>query len=102
MLVEIERNHDKSQNACKSPSIRALELSIYFMALCSISDTEGNDFGFDDRASLVERYRDATERAISQADLYQHPSVTLLQAFAIFLVRSYIQSIAITAADLEL
>lgn len=79
----------KSRNgAFNSSPYTALENSIYFMALCSITDVEAEHMGLGDRVSLVEQYRSLTEEAISRASLLQQPTVTVLQAFIIYLVRA--------------
>jgi hypothetical protein len=86
VCAQIERQHGKPQDPRESNPIMALELSIYFTAICSISDDEARDLGLGNRSDLMEQYLSATETAISEADLLRHPNVTLLQAFAIYLV----------------
>ena len=86
VLADVRRLHDNALDACKSTSIIALELSICFMAMCSITQCEAEELGLGDRDCLVEQYRDATEKAISQADLFRQPTVPVLQALVIYLV----------------
>ncbi len=87
-LADITRVQSQAQDSSKPTPIRALELSIYFTSLCSITNDEARNLGLGDRAGLIEQYRDSTERALSEAGLLQQPNVTLLQAFVIYLVRS--------------
>ncbi|KAE8441090.1 hypothetical protein EG329_005885 [Mollisiaceae sp. DMI_Dod_QoI] len=86
VLEDIACLHSKAQDSYKPTPIRALELSIYFASLCSITNDEARNLGLGDRVGLIEQYRDATERALSEAGLLQQPNVTVLQAFVIYLV----------------
>jgi hypothetical protein len=88
VLADIACWQREAQDSYKLTSIRALDLSIYFTSLCSITDDEARNLGLGDRANLIEQYRDATERAISEAGLLQRPNLTVLQAFVIYLVGS--------------
>ena len=87
-LADIARLQSEAQDRYKPTPIGALELSIYFTSLCSITNDEARNLGLGDRAGLIEQYRDATEKALSEAGLLQQPNVTVLQAFVIYLVGS--------------
>jgi hypothetical protein len=67
-------------------SRQALEYAIYFVTLCTISDDEAEKMSLDSKADLVQQYKDATEHALSKADVMRHPDMTSLQAFVIYLV----------------
>ncbi|KUJ14546.1 uncharacterized protein LY89DRAFT_736577 [Mollisia scopiformis] len=86
VLADIPCLGTEAQDSCNPSPFRALELSIYFTSLCSITNEEAMNFGLGDKLSLMEQYRVATERALSQAGLLQEPNVTVLQAFVIYLV----------------
>jgi hypothetical protein len=86
VLGDISPSRSEAQERSKPTPIRALEHSIYFMSLCSLTDDEACSLGLGDRAALVEQYRDATERALSEAGLLLQPNVVLLQAYVIYLV----------------
>jgi hypothetical protein len=88
VLADIEHFQSKEPNRYKLASVGALELAIYFMSLCSITNEEARNLGLGDRSSLIEQYRNATETAISEAELLQHPDLIVLQAFVIYLVGS--------------
>jgi hypothetical protein len=88
VLADIARLHSEARDSYKPTPIRALELSIYFTSLCSITNDEAMNLGLGDRAGLIEQYRNSTERALSEAGLLQQPNVTVLQAFVIYLVGS--------------
>ncbi|KAF2668127.1 hypothetical protein BT63DRAFT_425439 [Microthyrium microscopicum] len=77
--------HEKA-NGHNSDSLKALEYSIYFMSLCTVTDEEARCLGIKDRTGSVEQYREAAEHAISEARLIQRPNVGLLQAFVIYLL----------------
>jgi hypothetical protein len=64
------------------PADRALEYSIYFMALCTLADAE-----MPGRQKLLDKYRSATETLLSRANLVI-PNMTALHAFVIYLVSS--------------
>ncbi len=88
VLADIARLQSETQDRYKPTPMEALELSIYFTSLCSITNDEARNLGLGDRADLIEQYRGATERALSEAGLLQQPNVTVLQAFVIYLVGS--------------
>ncbi|RDW58242.1 hypothetical protein BP6252_13653 [Coleophoma cylindrospora] len=84
-LDAIKRNHADGKNGVQFPAIQALEFAIYFMAICSITDSEANTMMLGDRRSLIQQYRYATETLISIADLFRNPDLAVLQAFVIYL-----------------
>ncbi|KIW11761.1 hypothetical protein PV08_09033 [Exophiala spinifera] len=86
VLAQIARLQRDARDAYKPPPIGALELSIYFTSLCSITNEEARNLGLGDRVVLIEQYRKATEKALSEAGLLEQPNVTVLQAFVIYLV----------------
>lgn len=75
-------------NPTPSISNQALEHAIYFMALCTITDSEAQDLCLGIRASLLNLYILAVETLLGRSNLLQDPSVTTLQALVIYLVRS--------------
>lgn len=77
-----------SESKESTHSIQALRHSIYFMALCTVTDDEAFSFGFGTRADLLNRCRLATEDSLAKSDLLQHPNMAKLQAFVIYLVGS--------------
>jgi hypothetical protein len=85
VLATMERPTPPSDT--KLSSSQALEYSIYFMALCSITDDEAKGLGLGDRPSLVQTYRATVENLYANSTLLQSPDLTLLQAFMIYLVR---------------
>lgn len=88
VLADISRLHSEAQDRYQPTPVGALELSIYFTSLCSITNEEARTLGLGDRVGLIEHYREATEKALSEAGLLQQPNVTVLQAFVIYLVGS--------------
>jgi hypothetical protein len=67
-------------------SHQALEYAIYLVALCTISDDETENMSINSKADILQQYKDATERALSKADVMRHPDMIGLQAFVIYLV----------------
>jgi hypothetical protein len=79
----------KAEEPAASPrtlSHQALEYAIYLVTLCTISDDEAEKMSLNSRADLLQQYKDATEHALSKADVMRHPDMTGLQAFVIYLV----------------
>jgi hypothetical protein len=70
----------------RTPSHQALEYAIYLVALCTVSDDEAEKMSLNSKADLLQQYKDATEYALSKADVMRHPNMTSLQAFVIYLV----------------
>jgi hypothetical protein len=93
IVSKIEMQYNDGYYRPLSPSVQALEFSIYFLAMCSISDQESQEMFLENRQTLLERYRVATEISISTADLLNNPDLTNLQAFIIYLngIRSCMQ-----------
>lgn len=86
VLADIQRLSTGTIETFRLVWIRTLELSIFLMALCSITDDEAKQFGLGDRKGLIEQYREACEMAFTEADLLQKPNLVILQALVIYLV----------------
>jgi hypothetical protein len=85
VLERIQRAEEPAASS-STLSHQALDYAIYLVALCTISDSEADKMSIDSRADLLQQYKDATEHALSKADVMGHPDVTGLQAFVIYLV----------------
>lgn len=66
----------------------ALEYALYFTALCTITDDEADAMGLGSRTELLGSYRNAVEHFLGTSALLDHPDLTALQAFIIYLVSS--------------
>lgn len=69
-----------------TPSEIALEHSIYFTALCTLSDEESENMLSCAKGPLLRKLRSLAETSISKAGLLLHPDLIVLQAFVIYLV----------------
>lgn len=69
-----------------SSSIRALEFSLYFMAICTLNQDECQSIMGEDKPKLLRKYRTAVEIAMSRAQLLQNPDKLVLQSFIIYLL----------------
>lgn len=78
-------------------SSQALESAIYFVAACTITDSEAQDLSLGDRTALLKTYRTATQGFLMRSSLLQHPDVTTLQAFVIYLVRYILSEVGLNA-----
>jgi hypothetical protein len=92
-LSHLERLQTTKLGAKEKSDLIALETAICFMAVRSITDREAIEFRFGDRSALTCQLCEATEQAISAADLLQHPSVIVLQSFVIYLVRLHLTNL---------
>ncbi|KAF2767549.1 hypothetical protein EJ03DRAFT_383892 [Teratosphaeria nubilosa] len=64
----------------RSPSIQALELSICFIAVCALCDSE-----IQDRTELLEHYREAAQESIERAGIIFNKDLAVLQALTLYL-----------------
>lgn len=64
----------------------ALELSIYFTAICTLTNEECVDILLCQRQTLLQQYKQAVETAISKTNLLSSPNRVVLQAFVVYLV----------------
>jgi hypothetical protein len=85
-LTRMQRAEEPAASP-KTLSHQALEYAIYLVALCTISDHEAEKMSLHSKADLLQRYKDATEHALSKAGVLRHPDMTGLQAFVMYLVR---------------
>ncbi|KAL7944845.1 hypothetical protein V8C42DRAFT_323900 [Trichoderma barbatum] len=59
---------------------------IYYSAMISISAAECRRELDEERSVLIQRYRKGVERALERADFWSSHSITVLQAFVIYLI----------------
>lgn len=88
VLSMLSVSQGRSPDTAPSVSVQALEYSIYFMALCSITNKDAEEMELGYRLDMLYLYRSAVEDLLSKSCLLQSPDLTVLQAFAIYLVRS--------------
>ncbi|KAH7408510.1 hypothetical protein DE146DRAFT_376540 [Phaeosphaeria sp. MPI-PUGE-AT-0046c] len=67
-------------------AFEALESSVYFMSICSITATEAEEMGFGDRTTILQSCRAHLERLFERSNLMNSANMTLLQAFVIYLL----------------
>ena len=80
-------DYEMSDNTkVRTRSLRALEASVYFLALCSITDDDAWALDSEHRPLLLDHYRRVTENLLSAAGLYKQPNLTTLQAFSMYVV----------------
>lgn len=72
-----------------STAVQALQFSLFFMAVCSITDDEAVAMGLGERLKLRQLYRSAVEDLLARSSLLQNPDIITLQAFIVYLVRLY-------------
>lgn len=87
VLSILEANYAGSGKISPSLSVQALEYAIYFMALCSITDSEAEEMGIGIRPDMLILYRSAVEDLLAGSSLLHNPDLTILQTFVVYLVR---------------
>jgi hypothetical protein len=92
VVASINAAHAYTSSISSSAAAQALEYSIYFMALCSITEHEAEEMGFGKRQETTQAYRLATETLLTRANLCLNPDLIVLQAFVIYLVSSVLVS----------
>jgi hypothetical protein len=87
VLSLVEESHNCITGVDPILSVQCLETSIYFMALCSITNDEAKEMNLGDRSDVLQTYRSVTEDLLAKSSLLHSPDLTVLQAFVIYLVR---------------
>lgn len=88
--TSINQKYANVAGLLRSSELQALEFAIYFAATCSVNEAESDNAVSTQRSSLIQRFRYATETALSKTKLLQQPSLTSLQAFVIYLVSRFL------------
>ena len=70
----------------KGPSYEALKFAVCFTAACTLSEAECRATFAEEKDKVINKLRLATEVVLSRAKLLTTSDVTVLQAFAIYLV----------------
>lgn len=66
----------------------ALCFAIYYASVTALSPDEALDVTGEDRKLALQRYKICLEQSLAQADFLDNPTITLLQALAIYTVSS--------------
>ena len=82
---DIRTSHASTANSTASTSAKALEYAIYYLAICSLTDSECLDLLLDTKDRSLRLYRRATTALISRARVLQSPDMQGLQAFVVYL-----------------
>jgi hypothetical protein len=81
LVLKVGRNLDNISKATE-----ALVFAIYLATVTSLSSEECRSILQEDKDSVVQRYRFATEQALARAGFLETQEVMVLQAFTLFLV----------------
>lgn len=68
------------------PALEALKFAVYFAAVCTFSEPECQQRFQEGRDKVSDKFRLATEVMLCRASLQTTKDITVLQAFAIYLV----------------
>lgn len=82
----LQRTHGNKNKKSSKPSEDSLEAAIYFMAICSITDSESVELGFGNRREMLQGYQSTVENSLARSSLLQCPDLATVQAFVIYLV----------------
>jgi hypothetical protein len=66
--------------------VQILKTSIYFMAICSMTNEEVKTMGLGERIETLQAYRSTVEALFTKSCLLMNPTLVALQAFVIYLV----------------
>ena len=83
ILLSEEQDCAKSLH---SPSREALESTMCFTAVCTLTEAESRDIFMEEKAKVMNRFRLETEIMLSRADCLTTSDIIVLQAFMIYLV----------------
>lgn len=99
VLATIDATHESPMAGSprESQPVQILQWSIYFMAMCSITNEEAKEMDLGDRPSVLQNYRVTVEGLLAKSNLLRTPNLIILQAFVIYLVSNL--SIAKKLAD---
>jgi hypothetical protein len=86
VLRMIQQGQESNSTTSPELSEDCLKAAIYFMAICSITDSESVELGFGNRREVLQRYRSTLENSLSRSSLLQCPDLKTVQAFVIYLV----------------
>lgn len=76
-------------NIIGGKSMEALLFAMYYAAVTSLTSEDCTKYFQEDRCTLLDRYRFATEVALANADILTSADMTTLQALVIFLVSMF-------------
>ena len=82
---DIQASRSSTAISVTSASATALEYAIYYLAICSLSESECLDLLLDTKDRSLRLYRRATTALISRARTLQSPDMQGLQAFVVCL-----------------
>jgi len=82
----IQSRNTEAKSEAQWTRLHALERSILFPALCTMTDSECQEQLYCNRDSLMQHLGIEAESAFSKAKLLEDPDLTVLQAFVIYLV----------------
>ena len=86
-LPDLENSYNRQHDVGSQVTIHCLRYAIYFLAICTITDAESEHMFQSSRLSLLRGYRQATEELLRRAGFICRPSIVVLQAFVLYLVR---------------
>lgn len=75
-----------STSSASSEVLNALEQSIYFMAICTMTESECEQMMYESKKNLLHRHRHAVEAALTRSEFLVNPDKLTLQSFVLYLV----------------
>jgi hypothetical protein len=82
----ISQRHSGPVGAYSVADVQILKSSIYFMAVCSMTNEEVKTMGLGERIEALQAYRSTVEALFTKSCLLMNPTLVALQAFVIYLV----------------
>lgn len=87
-LLQVQIVEAAADPSKASRALEALMFAIYFIAVNSMSDEEVQHKSGESKTILLSRYREATEKALINADFMRLADLTVLQGYFLYLVCS--------------
>lgn len=70
-----------------SPEAMALCFAVYYVSTVAMEESQALEILSEDKISSIQRYKLGFEQSFAFADFLENPTMTLLKALAIYLVR---------------
>jgi hypothetical protein len=86
VLSRVQSSSGSHYSGVPVAGARLLETSIYFMAICTITDEEARTIGLGARLEILQTYRSTVEALLAKSHLLTDPDLIELQAFVLYLV----------------
>ncbi|EED21811.1 histone deacetylase, putative [Talaromyces stipitatus ATCC 10500] len=82
----IHRKYGPDKQYSPSPVIHAVERAVYFMAICTMTESECDAMLSESKSSLIYRHQRSVEVALARSEFFTNPDKLALQSFVLYLM----------------